>query len=154
MTTRLTPVGRDDVIPLLELQVGPEQADFVASNAKSLAQLSFETGGYAFVIWDGDTRIGLAQVIDMAEHDDVAEGEDPDSVFLWRFMIDRTHQGQGHGRAALAWLQDWTRARGRTAMMTSAVPENTVALRLYEAVGFVRTGQMTEGDEVEMHMPL
>jgi diamine N-acetyltransferase len=69
---------------------------------------------------------------------------------MYRFMIDRRHQGKGIGRAALskalALLE--TRPHGPAShVATSFVPGNDVAKGLYLSLGFVETGEL-DGDEV------
>ncbi len=153
MTITLTPVTRDDVKPLVKLTVAAAQENFVAPNAVSLAQAHYETGAYPFVIWAGDKRVGLIQVIDFREHDFVELYDDPTGAYLWRLSIGQEFQAKGYGKAALLSLLDWARERGNTSMTTSAVPKNAVAINLYESLGFDKTGRMVEG-EIELKMPL
>ena len=143
------PVERDDVKPLIRMELPPEQDQFVSPNAVSLAQVHYEGGGYPFCIWKDGERVGLVQVIDMRECLFREKEDDPEAVYLWRLLIDPKHQKQGVGRAVVSWLDDWTRQRGVDVLYVTCVPENEAALKLYEGSGYVRTGRVIEG-EVEL----
>ena len=61
-------------------------------------------------------------------------GKDPADgrYWLYRFMIDRRHQGKGYGKAALQKLIEHLRALPDCAAITVGYqPENLVAERLY-----------------------
>lgn len=153
MTTRLVPVGRDDVRPLIALNVAPEQAMFVAPNAVTLAEAPYETGAHVFGIWSDDTRVGLLAVVDNRDYAFGGPDDDPNSAFLWRLMVAAGYQGRGHGRAALRAMFDWVRARGLSRVFTSVEPGNAGAIVLYQSLGFAMTGRVIEG-ELEMHLDL
>lgn len=149
----LRPVTRDTLRTLWELEVSPDQAAFVSPNLVTLAQGPYEGGAYPMGIWDGDTAVGFLSVIDMRETRYLEDGEDPNSAYLWRFMVARDQQRRGYGRAALDALCDWVRDRELPCMYTSAVERNAVAIALYESVGYVRTGRVVNG-EVELRRDL
>ncbi len=103
------------------LSVSPEQQQFVAPNAISIAQAYFEPAAWFRAVYADDTPVGFAMLYDptrmspkgrpegeLAPQRLGAEGSPvrapeagPDTCFLWRFMIDREHQGRGYGAAAL-----------------------------------------------------
>jgi diamine N-acetyltransferase len=69
--------------------------------------------------------------------------------FLWRLLVDRRHQGNGYGRAAL-WLAVGhvrTRPDART-LLTSAVPGPDSPVGFYVAQGFRLTGGWHQGEAV------
>lgn len=146
MSVTLRPVTRDDLSPLFKLKVAPDQQDFVAPNEYSLAQVHYETGATPFVIWSDDTRVGFCQVIDMRKHAHREPEDDADALFLWRLMIGRDHQGQGHGRAAMTQLFDMAKQAGHNAFETSVVVENTAATAFYLSLGFALTGRIVDGE--------
>jgi len=149
MKVDLRPVTRDTVRTLWRLEVADDQRDFVAPNLATLAAGPYEGGAHPMGIWRGDTAVGFLSMIDAREHLHPEDGDDPESAYLWRFMIAEGHQNQGHGRAALLLLADWVRARGLARFYTSVVPENLAALALYESVGFKKTGRLVDG-EIEL----
>ncbi len=149
----LKPVVRDDLETLISLRVAPEQADFVAPNALTLAEFAYIAGGYVFAIWSGKQAVGLMGLIDLREHDELEEGDDPEVAFLMRMMIGSEHQRQGIGRAAMERALAWARDRGNSCLQTSVVPGNVGAEALYHSVGMRRTGRIVEG-EIEMSVGL
>ena len=78
--------------------------------------------------------------------DAVNEGT-PDP-YLWRFLVDRRHQGRGIGRRALdLWTAD-LRAAGHRAVVTSWVQGRGGPEPFYRAAGFVPTGELDDGEAV------
>ena len=65
-------------------------------------------------------------------------------------MIDNDHQGKGYGRAALEQFLDVIKTfpLGKaTKMLTSVVPDNIPATKLYESLGFIKNGIMFDDEE-------
>lgn len=149
----IQPVRRQDVRPLIGLEVAPEDEAFVAPNSVTLAEAPYETGAHVFAIWSDGTLVGLVAVVDNREYKFAGPDDDPHSAFLWRLMIARQHQRQGFGRAAMEKVFDWARAQGLPRVFTSVVDGNTSASRFYESLGFAFTGRSIEG-EAEMHRQL
>ena len=54
------------------------------------------------------------------------------------------HKRSGIGTLALAFAETWCRLNGRTEIMLTVHPENTVARRIYERHGFGATGERSE----------
>ena len=70
------------------------------------------------------------------------------SYWIGGFVIDRTEQGKGFGRAALSALLEVLRSKpGCRQVALSYHPDNAVAQALYASFGFRETGEM-EDDEV------
>ena len=147
------PITGDDVVPLENITVRPDQNRFIAPNIVTIAQARFETGAYDFCLWDGDTRIGLIALIDMAEHDDRSEIDAPDAVYIWRLLIGTEFQRKGYGTAAMAFAEDWARKRGRRCVQIQAVKDNAAAIGMYQSLGYALTGKIS-GEEVQLEKPL
>ena len=147
--TSLRPVVKDDLRALFAVKVAPEQENFVAPNPITLAQAAYETGSEVYGIWDGETAVGLTAMIDFRLSDDLMEGDDPNSAYLWRLMIGAEHQGKGHGKRALAFFRDWARDKGLSRVTLTVAPQNTYAVGFYESFGFKRTGRIVER-EIEL----
>lgn len=67
--------------------------------------------------------------------------------YLWRFLVDRRHQGRGIGRRALDQWTDRMRSEGHTEVEVSWVPGKGGPAAFYRAAGFVPTGVVEEGEE-------
>ncbi|WP_170766461.1 GNAT family N-acetyltransferase [Ruegeria lacuscaerulensis] len=148
------PFSRDTLRPLAALNVHDEQTSFVASNLMTMAQSIFEPGSEIYGIWEKATPVGLLAVVDMSHPEaDLDEGDNPDGIYVWRLMVDTTHQGRGYGTAALEFAKSLACERGRSNLVVSVVDEPGGAMPLYEKFGFHRTGRIVDG-EVELVMRL
>lgn len=140
MNVRFVEIDETNWLDCVRTRVTEDQLEFIATNSVSLAQSKFQPKWMTKGIYDGDTMVGFTMY---AHHQDEKEG------YLCRFMIDHKYQGKGYGKVALNMLLDifkneFQAEKGKL----SLVPENEVALRLYESVGFKRTGIMEDDEEV------
>ena len=68
------------------------------------------------------------------------------------FMVDPAHQGYGTGRALGRYAVDWARDAGYHGMQFNAVVEtNTVAVRLWQALGFEILATVPEAFDHRRH---
>jgi RimJ/RimL family protein N-acetyltransferase len=73
---------------------------------------------------------------------------DTPEPYLWRFLVDRRHQGRGIGGTALRiWLDDM-RAAGHAAVGVSWVPGHGGPEGFYLRNGFEPTGEVRDGEIV------
>ena len=125
----------------VQLKVRADQENFVASNVFSLAQSKYEPGLVPLAVYDGETMIGFVMY---NEHPD-----EPGKYFIYRVMIGADFQGKGYGRATMQALIERMQALPNCQeIVLSYEPENAVAERLYESLGFRKTGQIFEGEAV------
>lgn len=136
----------------LELTVHPHQRDFVPTVALSLAKAYIQPNGFCYDPygiylhpWRGNQVIGFYSFIHLPD--------DPTFAYIGGFFIDERFQGRGYGRAALQTIVGDLRTNRPLckSLLLSVHPNNVVATRLYEALGFVKTGQWLEG-EAEMKL--
>ena len=77
-----------------------------------------------------------------------AAGEGTPHPFLWRFLVDRRHQGRRVGERALSlWLDD-LRAAGHAEVRTSWVQAPGGPEPFYLRAGFALTGETDDGEVV------
>jgi len=137
-------------MPLIKLTVGDDQQDFVAPNAITMAQSLFEAGTEIYGMWVDDTAVGMMAIVDMAHPDQKLEPDDnPDGVYVWRLMVAKDHQGNGHGRDAMRFAEKRSKEIGRSYVLLSAVDAENGAILFYEKQGYSKTGKIVDG-EVEM----
>lgn len=139
-------IDKSNFLKCISLSVTTPQEEFVASNCYSLAESSYGTGEhYPLAIYDDETMIGFI----MYSYFNGDKIYPIDSWWLCRFMIDKKYQHQGYGKASLLKLINYMKNKyGISELRTSAESENSVALKLYEEVGFVKTGEIVEGEVV------
>jgi diamine N-acetyltransferase len=131
---------------VLELHVTDAQSSFVAGVADSLAEAEMTPDArpwYRVICADGEP-VGFIMI-----SDGVPPGN-PELVgpyYLWRLLVDVSHQGRGYGTAALDLVGDYVRNRpGGTVLMTSAVPGDAGPTPFYLRYGFELTGDVVEGE--------
>lgn len=149
MTVRLREVTRETVMAVCKLDAG-DAGRQVAPNAVSIAQAHFHGEAWFRAIHDDDALVGFVMLYDptLVEH-----AEEPD-FFLWRLMIDKAHQGRGHGRAAIAALIEHVRTRpGARRLLVSHVKGADRLAAFYTSLGFRYTGVEEDG-ELVLERPL
>ena len=156
----LQPIAEENFEEVLELKASEE---FVATNAYSLAEaycdlkVAIENGeqyqkhqySIPFAIVDDETAVGFL-MIGYEDGEDINAGSD--IYWLGRFMIDEKHQGKGYGKAAMKLVIDYVKSKPHgydvKYIFTSVVPNNDVATKLYERMGFIKTGEQFYGEDL------
>jgi len=64
-----------------------------------------------------------------------------DAAWVYNVEVDATERGKGYGRAILLAAEEELVRRGVTRLALNVFADNTVALRLYEDLGFRTTAQ-------------
>lgn len=141
----LREITLDNLYNVLGLKVSDAQRQFVADNARSLAEAAYHPQAWPRAIYAGETPVGFAML---------AVDENASDVYLWRYMIDAQHQGRGYGRAALADLIAYVRTLPFAKTFTlSYVPGDGCPEPFYRKLGFTPTGEIHDG-ELVMRMTL
>lgn len=151
---RLEKVTGKNVWDILSLGVEESQKSFVAGNDVSIieAYTTITGNGYAFPfgIYDDDLLVGFLMIgYDTDDYWEDAPEIAKGSYNLWRLMIDKHHQRKGYGREAiklaLAFIRTFPCGKADCCWL-SYEPENVVAKKLYNSLGFTETGEM-DGEE-------
>ena len=123
------------------LELAPDQQDLVASNLYSIAEAKFDPGARPRAVYAGKELVGFL-MYDMWETKKKIR-----EALIYRFMIDRRHQGKGYGRAALARaLAEIKADRAVRKVSIGYMPENPVAKPFYASFGFVEVGKDEDGE--------
>ena len=156
----LKPITVENFEEVLELRASEE---FVAPNAYSLAEAycdlkeALENGeqyrqhrySIPYAIACNETIVGFLK---MGYEDGKDINAGGDIYWLGRFMIDEKHQGKGYGKAAMAVFIDFVKSKPHgyevKYIYTSVVPNNHIATKLYERMGFVKTGAQLEDEDL------
>jgi diamine N-acetyltransferase len=141
MKVTLREITPENFQQCVNLKVADSQTNFVAPNVMSIAQSKvYPTMNIRAVYAANDEMVGF-----------VMYGLDPDDrrYYLVRLMVDEKHQGKGYGRAAtLAVIENLRQNADCREIYLSFNPENNGAERLYESLGFERTGEISAGEIV------
>ena len=138
----------------INLEVTKEQNNFVASNRYSLAQsyihlTNDKTPPFSYAIYKDNVMVGYTLYFYCEADED--DPEDEACYSICRLMIDKRYQGNGYGRQAMLKILEHIKTfpHGKADIVVlSYEPENTVAKKLYESLGFVETGEIDEGELV------
>ena len=134
----------DDIIRMKR----PDDEDFVASNAYSLAQawLYRDNGDvYPFAIYEDDAPVGFMML---------DEDMDERCLIIWRIMFPEENRFKGYGTAAIRRIIDLARESGKyDFLLISYDPANKVAEHVYKKLGFRPTGVFEHG-EIELRLDL
>jgi RimJ/RimL family protein N-acetyltransferase len=151
-TVRLVPLDIELLAAYEALATHYSQQRFVRSVVRSLAQMAFplEVRGLplhaeAFGVEGDGEPIGFVQLADRSgTHDE---------PYLWRLLIDRRYQRRGAGGRVLQLIAERTRAAGHRSLLVSWGEGPGSPRPLYQAFGFVPTGEMA-GDETVARLTL
>jgi len=128
---------------VVSLELDPEQEDLVASNAESLDESRSDPDARPRAIYAGDRIVGFLM------YDAGRIRDKPREALIYRFMIDRTYQGEGYGRAALSKALDEIRAIPEVRKISiSYMPDNPVAKLFYASFGFAEAGTDDDGEMI------
>jgi diamine N-acetyltransferase len=151
-TVSLREISSSTVHKVCRLKVNPEQEQFVAANAVSLAEALFAPEAWYRAIYADDEIVGFVML-----WDDTLGPTPPakPEICLWRLMIAEQHQGQGIGKQALAQIIQHVHSRpGIERFYSSFVPGELGPEKFYLAAGFSPTGAVDEDGEVIIEYPL
>ena len=144
MTVQLREITRDTVSAVCKLDAGDEGKQ-VAPNAVSIAQAHFQGEAWFRAVYHDELLVGFLMLYDPT----LVERADEPDFFLWRLMIDKSHQGKGYGRAAVEALVEHMRTRpGAQRLLVSHVKGAERLSRFYQSLGFRYTGVEDDGELV------
>lgn len=123
---------------VLELEVSKDQEKFVSSTSYSLAQAYvYRKNAFPFAIYADDILVGFIMF---------GFYESRNQYTLWKFLIDKSHQKKGYGKAALLLgIERMKDEHNITEMYTGVSLGNEVAECLYKSIGFRLTGLVENG---------
>jgi len=135
----------------LDLQVWPDQENYVASNGYSLAQAAYEPEAKwtPLGIYCDETMVGFLMY---------GQPDYPDlGGRLWeicRLLVDKNHQQKGYGRTAMVEaIRRISSHADCESIYICYNPENSVAEALYASLGFEHTGKIHD-EEIVMCLPV
>lgn len=131
----------------LRLEVHENQKNLVASVAESYADALFppEDENGPPLVWirgilSKSTPVGFIMCADPTE-----QQKDP---WLWRLLVDKSHQGSGVGRFAVQSVLTRYRQMGCARVLLSWAPVEGNASSFYKKLGFLETGEIQYGEVV------
>lgn len=137
----LRDVTADNWEDVVDLELEPEQREFVADNAYSLAESKFNPYCVPKAIYAGKTLVGFAM------YESNGDDDQPHSYAINRLMVDRRYQGKGYGRKAMGLILEELGKDARLKRISVCyVAENEVSRRFYAGFGFREAGLDEDGE--------
>ncbi len=136
----LRTITKENLEEVLNLNVLEHQKSFVSSTMYSLAQAyAYRETAFPFAIYADNSIVGFIMM---------GYYETKNQYTLWKFLIDKNHQGKGYGREALIkgikYLED---RFGIREIYTGVALGNERAKHLYRSIGFKETGLVEDNME-------
>jgi len=135
-------ITKENIVKIVDLAVHDHQKDQVAPNAISIAVGHYFETAWFRGIYKDEEPVGFVMLeLDFKEA----------TYSVWRFMIDKNHQGKGYGKAAMELIKKVMKEKvpGISAFELSYVPKETGgADEFYRKLGFVDTGGMIGKEKI------
>jgi diamine N-acetyltransferase len=131
----------------LNLDVREDQRGLVASVAQSYADALFPPVDYKYgppVPWIRGVLLNSEPVAFVMCADPTEQQKDP---WLWRLLVDKSHQGCGIGRFTVESVLTRYREMGCARVLVCWAPVEGNAGGFYKKIGFIETGEKM-GDEI------
>ena len=143
----------ENYFDVLNLEVHPNQRNFIASNSISLAEAYVYDKNGNFIaplaVYDKEVLVGFVMIAY-----DRKIGISKGNYLLFRFMIDKRFQGLGYFKLTMDAVIDFVRtepAGKATSLWLSYEPENKHARSCYLHYGFKETGEVIEDEIVAIY---
>ncbi len=147
----------ETVRQITALDVAAQQRGYVAPNAVSIAEAYFNPGAWFRAVHAADKPVGFVMLLDPDVAGALVRSPiSPQSIVLWRLMIDHRHQHKGYGRQTLDLIFAHARANLRARrIISSYVPGEQGPKAFYLRYGFHETGRFrADGREIEISKEL
>ena len=147
----------------IALEVHPEQRNYVADNATSLAQAYDENKNHAetgegaiavpYAVYENDQMVGFAMYgyfFPYIDEEDAYDNHNP-VYFFWRLFIDKNHQRRGIGKEAVRQVMDIIKQKPQgdaPYCYTSYAPDNIGSKTTFANYGFEEDGRVIGGETV------
>ncbi|MDI2589153.1 GNAT family N-acetyltransferase [Psychrobacillus sp. NEAU-3TGS] len=116
-----------------ELEVSPEQKEYMEPNAISIAQSKFETTLKPYAIYAEEKIVGFLMYNSVQE--------ELDGYWIYRIMVDKKFQGKGIGKAATElMILEMAKLPDAKKIIVGYHLENLGAHNLYSSLGFIDHG--------------
>jgi len=153
MDVVLVEIDDANIDAVLSVRLAPGQERFVTTVQQSLdeAVAWSRANPWYRAVYVGGEPVGFV----MLSWD--VEPQPPDIVgpwFLWKLIIDASHQRRGYGAQVVRRVADIVRGEGGTELLTSYVEGPGGPAGFYARLGFEPTGAVDPEGEIIVSLPL
>lgn len=144
LNVTLVEIVRSNFDDVIRLELDEDQEKHLPSNIFSIAESTLSPLFNPRAICLDDKVVGFL-MYQFGERGDF----DEDECTIWRFMVDRAHQGNRIGTTAMGLLLTEIKAHGLCTLIDIYYdPKNLAARKLYRNFGFIETGIRDDGDVI------
>jgi diamine N-acetyltransferase len=130
---KLVELNAENWYDCCELEVSTEQAEYIESNAISIAQSKFEPTLKPYAIYFEEKVVGFLMYNSVQE--------ELDGYWVYRIMVNKEFQGKGVGKTATKlMISEMATLPDAKKIVVGYHPENLGAHNLYASLGFVDNG--------------
>ncbi len=115
---------------------------------ETIAESKFESHYHMKAIYKDEMVVGMLAYC----HEN--DPEDLELYWIFRLMVDISHQGKGFGFEAMKLAINEMKKLGATRIRTMHKPSNSIASSLYEKLGFERTGVVLDDGDIVREIKL
>lgn len=142
MNLKIEKVNKENFLAVTKLKLNDNQNDYIESNSYSIAESKYYTFWNTVALYDESLLVGFAMY---------GEIEEEDRIWLDRYMIDKSFQGKGYGKAFLNVLIQKLKEEYRCSeIYLSLYKNNEAAVNLYKSFGFEFNGELDTNGELVM----
>jgi len=146
---RLVEIDEHNLPEVLRVRTAPHQGDYVADNARSIAEAHLCTPpGWYRAVYDDDVCVGFVMLalFDDPAHELYARYH---GWYLWRLLIGAAHQRRGYGSQVMQLVYRHIDEQGGPRRLTTSWnPDVGGPERFYRGLGFEPTGEIDDGEVV------
>ncbi|OMF32812.1 GNAT family N-acetyltransferase [Paenibacillus sp. FSL H8-0259] len=141
MSVELKPVSSENWYECTQLTVKPEQLNvFPAPVVYWIAESKYVDEFELRAIYSEEVPVGFLVFCTRPDKDD--------NYWIPALMVDHKHQGKGYGKAAMETLIQLMSDSKCTRIMIGHRPDNLIAGKLYESLGFSQAGEEVIDGEI------
>ena len=134
--TKMVPYGEKNWSQASELELRPDQREFVSGALDTIAYSAAHKNHKLFVEMEGDRAVGLL---------DLSVDKKKGDYNIETVIIDRRYQGRGFGKFMLRFAVDYLKKAGAKRLSIGVNRFNIPAQNLYKSVGFKEDCVYEEG---------
>jgi len=153
MDVVLAEVGDANLDAVLALKVAHGQERYVGTVRDALddALAHPHANPWYRAVYAGDELVGFVMI---SWDVDPRPPEIIGPWFLWKLIIDESHQRLGYGAEVVRLVADLVRGEGGTELLTSYVEGDDGPAGFYARLGFRPTGDVDDAGEIIVRLPL
>jgi len=155
----------DNMKECVLLEVLPDQENFVASNAISLAEAYDTNKAFAekgegsvampYAIYENGKMVGFIMYgYFPPEDDEESYNKEEHHYYVWRLLIDKNHQGRGIGRETVRQVMEEIKSKPcgeANYCYVSYEPTNIASKTTFASYGYEEDGRVIDGEVVAVY---